>query len=296
MTTTKNTADKTASKNSEGSTGSTETVLVLGATGKTGRRLVRRLRADGVPVRAASRSGEVRFDWAEPATWADALTGATAAYVIASDEHPDAVGPFVEQAVAAGVGRFVVLSGRGIDLVGPDFGQGMAAAERAVRESGARWSVIRPNNFAQNFDEDLWREPLRDGRLALPIGDVHEPFVDADDVAEVAAALLTQDGHDGQVYELSGPRGLSFREAAEQIARAAGHPITYVELTPEEYEADLRASGWPEAAVKAFSALFALHRTGVTAAPVDGVRRVLGREAASFEAYVERGVGAGAWS
>ncbi|MFE0047819.1 NAD(P)H-binding protein [Streptomyces albireticuli] len=287
MTTTRNTAEEN---------GATGPVLVLGATGKTGRRLVRRLRADGVPVRAASRSGEVRFDWAEPATWAGALAGAKAAYVIASDEHPDAVAPFTERAVAAGVGRFVVLSGRGIDLVGPDFGQGMVAAECAVRGSGARWSVLRPNNFAQNFDEDLWHRPLRDGRLALPIGDVHEPFVDADDVAEVAAALLTRDGHDGQVYELSGPRGLSFGEAAERIGHASGRPITYVELTPEEYEADLRASGWPEPAVKSLSALFALHRTGVMAAPVDGVRRVLGREAASFEAYVARGVAAGAWS
>ncbi|MBB5120566.1 NAD(P)H-binding protein [Streptomyces eurocidicus] len=289
MTTTRNTTEET--------TGTTATgpVLVLGATGKTGRRVTRLLRAAGVPVRAASRSGEVRFDWAEPATWAGALEGATAAYVIASDAHPDAVGAFTEQAVAAGVGRFVALSGRGIDEVGPDFGQGMVAAERAVRASGARWSVIRPNNFNQNFDEDVWHQPLLDGRLALPIGDVPEPFVDADDVAEVAAALLTRDGHDGQVYELSGPRGLTFAEAAEQIARAAGRPVTYVELTPEEYEAELTAAGWPETGVRSMSALFALHRTGISAVPVDGVRRVLGREARGFEAYVERGVAAGAW-
>ncbi|GAA3442434.1 NAD(P)H-binding protein [Planomonospora venezuelensis] len=270
-------------------------ILVLGATGKTGRRLVRRLRAAGEAVRAASRSAEVGFDWFRPDTWGPALEGASAVYLVAPDD-PAPVHDFVKQAVASGVGRFVALSGRGIEHVTDDFGQGMVAAERAVRESGVEWTIIQPNNFDQNFDEDLWREPLRAGRLALPIGDVPEPFVDAEDVAEVAAALLTRDGHAGRVYELSGPRGLTFAEAAGTIARAAGRRIEYVELTPEEYRGELLAAGYPEDAVRMLGALFAVHRAGHTAEVADGVRQVLGREPAAFEAYAARAAAGGAWS
>ncbi|MEV5374619.1 NAD(P)H-binding protein [Streptomyces nondiastaticus] len=272
-------------------------VLVLGATGKTGRRVVRVLRASGVTVRAASRSGEVRFDWTEPATWAGALAGASAAYLIAPDEGYDAVPRFVGRAVAAGVNRFVVLSGRGIEDVGEDFGRGMLAAEEAVRASGAEWAVVRPNNFFQNFDEDLWRQPLRDGRLALPIGDVPEPFIDAGDVAEVAATLLTRPAaeHADGVYEISGARGLTFREAVAEMARAAGREIDFVELTPAEYHAELLAAGVPEPAARSLGALFALHRTGRTANPVPGVQNLLGREPAGFTAYAERAAARGAW-
>ncbi|MGK5532589.1 NAD(P)H-binding protein [Streptomyces sp. URMC 129] len=273
-------------------------VLVLGATGKTGRRVVRRLRGAGRRARAASRSGETRFDWGDRATWPAALAGARAVYLVAPDD-PAPVGDFVQEAVAAGVTRFVALSGRGLDRAVEEFGfgHGMAAAERAVRASGVEWTVIRPNNFDQNFDEDLWHAPLRAGRLALPIGDVPEPFVDVEDVAEVAAALLTEDGtrHAGQVYDLSGPRGLTFRAATETIARAAGRAIAYAELTPEEYRAELLAQGVPAEAADALNALFAAHRAGVTVGPADGVRRVLGREPAAFEAYAARAAAAGAW-
>ncbi|UNO40225.1 NAD(P)H-binding protein [Streptomyces sp. MST-110588] len=271
-------------------------VLVLGATGKTGRRVVRELRAAGVPVRAASRSGEVRFDWTEPATWSGALNGASAVYLVAPDEGYEVVPEFTARAVRAGVGRFVALSGRGIEHVGPDFGQGMATAEEAVRESGVQWAVLRANNFNQNFDEDLWREPLRNGRLALPIGKVPEPFIDADDVAAVAAALLTRAAHTDGVTEVSGPRGLTFDEAVATMARAAGREMAYVELSPQEYHAELLAAGLPESAARMLGALFALHRAGHTVAPTDGVRQVLGREPVDFAAYAKRAAAAGAWA
>ncbi|MET9943151.1 SDR family oxidoreductase, partial [Streptomyces halstedii] len=130
------------------------TVLVLGATGKTGRRVVARLRdSAAVTVRPASRSGEVRFDWTLPETWEPALAGADALYLVAPDD-PSPVREFVRQAEASGVRRFVVLSGHGIEKAGAEFGQGMAAAEAAVQETGAAWTLLRPNNFFQNFDED----------------------------------------------------------------------------------------------------------------------------------------------
>ncbi|QNE75697.1 NAD(P)H-binding protein [Streptomyces finlayi] len=271
-------------------------ILVLGATGKTGRRVVRHLRDTGTArVRAASRSGEVTFDWTFPATWEPALSGALAVYLVAP-EDPAPVGEFVAQAVRAGVRRFVALSGHGVEAAGDDFGQGMLAGEGAVRASGAEWTIIRPSNFFQNFDEDLWHAPLRAGRLALPIGAMPEPFVDADDVAEVAAAVLTGDGHEGRTYELTGPRALTFAEATETIARAAGRPIRYEELTPEAYRAELLGQGRPEAMVDLLGGMFAVHRAGHSAALGDGVQQVLGREAADLAPWARRIAAAGTWA
>jgi uncharacterized protein YbjT (DUF2867 family) len=223
---------------------SEDVLLVLGATGKTGRRVTARLRAVGKTVRAASRSGEARFDWADPSTWDDLVQGVSAVYVIA----PGVPGPtheFVPLAVAAGVRRFVLLSGRGADSCGDSgFGLDMLSAEQAVRASGVEWSILRPSNFSQNFDEDIFHAPIMAGELALPAGDVVEPFIDVEDVADVAVALLTEPGHAGRTYELSGPRGLTFREATEEIARASGRAVRYREVSLEEYAAALVAQGF----------------------------------------------------
>ncbi|WP_319690820.1 NAD(P)H-binding protein [Streptomyces sp. ME19-01-6] len=211
-------------------------------------------------------------------------------------EDPALAQIFVKQATEAGVGRFVALSARGIEQLPANSFQGMTAAEQAVRASGAEWTIIRPNNFNQNFDEDVWRAPLRDGLLALPIGSVPEPFIDAQDIADVAAAALTSDGHHGQVYDLSGPRALTFGTAVATIARAAGRSIRYVELTPEEYRAELLAEGVPEEAATELNALFAGMRAGHFAEPGDGVRHVLGRDPIDFDTYAARAAAAGAWS
>ncbi|MEV0619379.1 NAD(P)H-binding protein [Nonomuraea sp. NPDC050404] len=268
-------------------------ILVLGATGKTGRRVVSLLQAQGERVRPASRSSRLRFDWTAPETWREAVGAAEAVYLVAPDD-PAPVRKFVQD--ATGVRRFVVLSGRGMDLVDNGFGAGMASAEKAVRDSGAEWTILRPNNFNQNFDEGLWHAPLRAGRLALPIGQVPEPFVDADDVAAVAAAALARDGHAGHVYDLAGPDRLTFASAVEVMARAAGRSIEYVELTPEQYRDELLAEGYPEAAVEALNAQFELHRAGISADPADGVRRALGRDPIAFADYAARVAATGAWS
>ncbi|TDC28034.1 SDR family NAD(P)-dependent oxidoreductase [Streptomyces sp. 8K308] len=271
-------------------------ILVLGATGKTGRRLVGALRAAGHRVRAASRSAEVRFDWSDQDTWPAALDGASAVYLVAP-EDPALADVFVKRATEAGVRRFVALSGRGLDRVPADVFQGMAAGERAVRASGVEWSVIRPNNFNQNFDDAfVWRDPLLAGRLALPIGATPEPFVDTQDIADVAAALLTQDGHHGQVYELSGPRGLTFAAAVETIARATGRDIEFVEISPAEYREELLAEGASEEVARDLVAMYDHMRAGLVAEPTDDVRRVLGREPIDFADYATRTAAAGAWA
>ncbi|MFR9724216.1 NmrA family NAD(P)-binding protein [Streptomyces sp. MS19] len=272
-------------------------VLVLGATGKTGRRLVTALRAAGAPVRPASRSSATRFDWDDEATWSAALAGASAVYLV-TPEVAEPVHRFVRQAVDAGVRRFVALSGRGIErLDGPVF-PGMAAGEESVREHAPEWTVIRPNNFAQNFSEDVWHAPVLAGRLALPIGATPEPFTDVRDIADVAAALLTAEGagHHGRTYELSGPRGLTFGEAVEVIARVSDRSVAYEELTPAAYRDELRAAGASEEEVAALDAMFAGMRAGNAAEPTDGVRRVLGREPVAFETWAAEAAASGAWA
>ncbi|MFI7068190.1 NAD(P)H-binding protein [Kribbella sp. NPDC050124] len=263
------------------------TILVLGATGKTGRQVVARLREQGVDVRAASRSSETRFDWADQSTWAAAVRGIEAVYLVAP-EDPAPIEPFVAQAVAAGVRRFVALSGRGMDKVMGRFGAGMAEAERAVRASGVGWTILGSNNFAQNFDEDLWYEPLLAGRLALPAGQLREPFVDVEDVAEVAATVLTSADHDGQAYELSGPEAITFAEAVETIAKVSGRPMEYVALTPAGYREELLAAGLPGEVADELNALFEIMREGHLTIPTGDVQRLLGRPPASFTAYAER--------
>jgi uncharacterized protein YbjT (DUF2867 family) len=202
---------------------------------------------------------------------------------------------FVALAVKAGVTRFVALSGRGLDKVDSAF-PGMVAGERAVRDSGAEWTIIRANNFNQNFDEDLWRQPLVEGRLALPMDATPEPFIDTEDVAEVAAVLLTEDGHHGQVYELSGARALSFAEAVAVIAAATGRAIEFVELTPQQYRTELLSAGLSDAEATSLNAMFAGMREGHLSSPTDAVRRLLGRDPIDFGSYAVRAAAAGAWA
>jgi uncharacterized protein YbjT (DUF2867 family) len=220
----------------------TQETLVLGGTGKTGRRVVKRLIAQGVPTRVGSRSGEPPFDWEDRSTWAPVLEGVRSAYVsyypdLAAPDATEAVGSFAELAVKSGVPRLVLLAGRGEPEA--------ERAEDAVRESGAELTIVRSTWFAQNFSEDYWVEGIRSGELALPAGDVPEPFVDAEDIADVAVAALTDDRHIGELYELTGPRLLSFAEAVGEIAQAAGRDIRYVPVSLEEFAAAAAAQDAP---------------------------------------------------
>lgn len=275
---------------------STDNTLVLGATGKTGRRVAARLRLSGTPVRSASRSSQVRFNWTEPDTWDAALRGITAVYLIA----PGRVGlahDFVAAADAAGVRRLVLLSGRGADTWGDSpFGRDMRSAEDAVRGGALEWTIVRASNFQQNFDEDVFHAPLVAGELALPAGEVPEPFVDVEDVAAVAAAVLTRPGdHAGRTYELTGPRGLTFGEAVEQISRASGLPITYKQVSTAEYVAAAVEQGLSEQEARSVADMFELMAGGLIAATTDDVAAVLDRQPRSFEDYVVRIAATGAW-
>ncbi|GAA4711282.1 Uncharacterized conserved protein YbjT, contains NAD(P)-binding and DUF2867 domains [Promicromonospora umidemergens] len=275
---------------------SNDTTLVLGATGKTGRRVAARLRLRGTDVRTASRSSRVRFDWSDPSGWDAVLRNVATVYVV----PPPVPGPaheLVTRAEAAGVRRLVLLSGRGADTWGDSaFGLDMRSAEDAVRGSALEWTVLRPSNFDQNFDEALFHAPLVSGELALPAGTVPEPFIDLEDVADVAAAVLTEPGrHAGRTYELTGPRALTFPEAVDLISRSSGLPITYRQVSPAEYTAALVEEGWADDDARNVAAMFVLMERGLMAEPTDGVETVLGRAPRGFEDYVVRAAAAGAW-
>lgn len=268
-------------------------VLVTAATGKTGRRVAEHLDRLGVACRRASRSTTPPFDWEDPTTWPAALEGVTAAYLAFAPDlaMPGAVGiieRFCAAAARAGVAKLVLLTGRGEEE--------SIAAEDAVRSSGTRWTVVRASWFAQNFSEDYLLEAVLAGEIALPANDVPEPFVDADDIADVAVAALMDPRHDGHTYDVTGPRLLSFADAAAKIAAATGHAIRYVPLTTADYRAGAIAHGVPEPVAGLLADVFARVLDGRNAHVGNGVFEALGRPARDFADYVRRTVSTGIWT
>ena len=269
-----------------------EPILVLGATGKTGRRIVERLERRDLPVRLGSRSGQPPFDWEDPSTWAPALEGASAVYVsyfpdLAVPGAPEAVGALAEQARRSGVQRVVLLSGRGEEEA--------RRSEQVVAAAGIDWTVVRCSWFNQNFSEGYMLDPILGGELALPAGDVPEPFVDAEDVADVAVAALTEDGHAGEVYELTGPRLLTFAEAVAEMGRATGRDLRYVHVSLDEYAAAAAEQDIPDDVAWLIRYLFSEVLDGRNATLADGVQRALGREPRDFANFAREAAANGAF-
>jgi uncharacterized protein YbjT (DUF2867 family) len=270
-----------------------EPTLVLGATGKTGRRVAERLAVRGVAVRVGSRAAEPAFDWEDRATWGPALEGVAAAYIsyypdLAVPGAADTVGAFAEQAAAGGLRRLVLLSGRGEEEA--------QRTERLVQEAGPEWTIVRCSWFNQNFSENYLLEPILAGEVALPAGDVPEPFVDAEDIADVAVAALTEDGHANRVYELTGPRLLNFAEALSEIGRATGRELRYVPVSVDEYAAALAEHEVPEDLVGLLRYLFTEVLDGRNAELTDGVQRALGRRPRDFSDYARATAATGVWN
>ncbi|MQS34078.1 NAD(P)H-binding protein [Streptomyces katsurahamanus] len=271
-------------------------ILVLGSTGKTGSRVAPRLQALGHTVRSASRTaagpGAVRFDWADPVTWDPALAGVQAVYFVPTETLglPERAA-FVDRAKAAGVQRIVQLSVRGIDADG-----GVPDTESAVRASGLEWTMLRPCWFSQDFDApDFFLAEVRGGALATPAGDGREPFIDADDIADAAVAALTGAGHAGKVYELSGPRALTFAEALALIGEATGRELVHRHRDPVAYAADLVGAGYSAADAEAIAAFMDGIGRGEDDYLSTGVQECLGRAPRPFEEYVRETAATGVW-
>lgn len=270
-----------------------ETTLVLGASGKTGRRIVRELEARGHAVRVGSRSATPAFDWQDRSTWSALIAGAGAIYIA---YYPDLASPgaagnieaLVELARRSGVRRLVLLSGRGEEEA--------QRCERIVLESGIPSTVVRAAWFNQNFSENFMRDMVLDGTLALPVDGVREPFVDADDIADVAVAALTEDGHEGEIYEVTGPELLGFDQVASALSAATGREIRFEPVSREDYLAGLEAARLPTELTQLIDYLFTEVLDGRNEFLADGVERALGRPPRSFARYAEQAAARGSWN
>jgi uncharacterized protein YbjT (DUF2867 family) len=266
--------------------------LVIGGTGKTGRRVADRLVKAGRQVRIGSRSAEPPFDWDKPDSWNQALEGVKAAYVtyqpdIAVPGALETVQAFFALAIAIGVEKLVLLSGRGEVEA--------EQAELALQATSADWTILRSSWFCQNFSEGFFLDPILAGQVALPVKSVAEPFVDIDDIADIAFAALTDSRHSRQLYEVTGSRALSFPEAINEIASATGREITFTSVPLDDYRAELVRQGVPDDYIELVLYLFSTVLDGRNIPLADGVQRALGRPPRDFSDYVKQMAATGIW-
>ncbi len=256
-----------------------ELVLVLGGTGKTGRRVAAGLKTKGVSFRIGSRTAVPAFDWNNDSSWDACLKGIATVYLnyaldLAIPGATDSIQSFVDRARSCGVKRIVLLSGRGEAEA--------QACEKIVQESGLEWTVVRASWFNQNFSEGAFVEMVQSGQITLPGRDIQEPWVDVDDIAEVAVAALTERGHAGEIYEVTGPRLMTFGDIAADLSRATGREIKYIDIPHEEFIATMAESGAPQNVIWLLDYLFATVLDGRNAHLTDGIQRALGRPPKDF--------------
>lgn len=283
---------KTKTHNQTHTSTPSTTTLVLGGNGKTGRRVVERLVAQGRSLRIGSRSASPSFDWHDSSNWGDVLDGVSEMYVA---YHPDLAVPgasehirkLVALAKEKAVRRIVLLSGRGEEEA--------QLCERIVLHCGVPATVVRCSWFNQNFTESFLHDMVLGGTIALPVSTVREPFVDAEDIADVAVAALTEDGHAGQIYEITGPRLMSFAETAQAIAAQTGRAVQFVEIPMDDFVAGLKAADLPEGMVQLIQYLFTQVLDGRNESLGDGVQRALGREPRDFSEFVADAHASRAW-
>ena len=269
----------------------TQPILIIGGTGKTGARVNALLQAQGVATRPVSRSTATPFDWNSPQTWPAALDGVSSAYVtyqpdLAVEDATAAIAELSRLARAQSLQRVVLLSGRGEP--------GAQRAEAALQASGVPWTVVRASWFDQNFSEGYLLDGVRAGEVALPAGAVLEPFIDADDIADVVVAALNDQRHANKLYEVTGPRALTFAQAVAEISAAAGRPIGYRQISRQAFAAGMRPFV-PEAIVDLMDELFSVVLDGRNSSVADGVERALGRTARDFADYARRTAATGVW-
>lgn len=266
-------------------------ILIVGGSGKTGRRVGRLLKARGIATRPVSRSAPIPFDWQRPDEWAAALDGVSHAYVtyqpdLAVEGATRAIAELSRLAREKGLERMVLLSGRGEP--------GAQRAEAALQASGVPWANVRASWFNQNFSEGYLLDGVRAGEIALPAGAVPEPFVDADDIAEVAVAALLEPHLGNRLIEVTGPRALTFAQAVEEVSRGIGRRIGYTQVTPEAFAAGMRGFV-PEDVVRLLDELFTVVLDGRNSAVAHGIEDTLGRPPRDFGDYVHDTAATGVW-
>ena len=271
-----------------------QNVLVIGGTGKTGRRVAAILKEEGHEVKVAGRNSTPAFNWDNADSYAPALAGVDRAYIVyypdlAVPGSREAIGRLTEEALAAGLKKVVLLSGKGETEA--------EACEEIVAESGLDYTLVRASWFNQNFDEGSFRDFVMQGVLALPMPDARIPFVDVQDIAEVVSKVLMDDSYNGQTITVTGPEKLTFKQTAEILSEVTGRNIQYVPISVEEFKAGMSQAGLPDSYVWLFGYLFKEVLGNADNQSISGdVNKLLGREAIRFSDYAIRAASKGAWN
>jgi uncharacterized protein YbjT (DUF2867 family) len=268
-------------------------ILIISKNGKTGKRVNQRLQALGYTTRGVSRSTDPVFDWERPETWRSAMQGMHGAYVAYQPDLavPDGVSDitkFIEIARDVGLQHIVLLSGRGE--------AGARQAEEIVINSGLTWNIVRASWFFQNFSESFMLDGILDGELVLPAGDTLEPFVDVDDIADVTVAALTQPALHNRVFEVSGPRAMTFAQCISELSKALGREVKYTRIPVDDFISAIAQQGETEEIQWLLRELFTVVFDGRNSHLVSGVEEALGRPATDFKRYLEKTIDSGVWS
>ncbi len=267
-------------------------ILVLGGKGKTGRKVAERLTKKGITVRIGSRTEKLPFDWEDPGTWAAAMEGMDAVYVtfqpdLAVPGAVEVIERFTAQAVKSRVQKLVLLSGRGEKEA--------QVCEQLVMNAGLDWTIVRASWFNQNFNESFLLDPILAGHVSLPRAEALEPFVDTDDIADVVVASLLDSSHNQQVYELTGPRLMSWQQAIEEISAATKRDIRFEPISIDEYIKMLREHQVPEDFLWLINYLFTEVLDGRNSSITEDIEKVLGRRPKDFTEYVRETGETGVW-
>lgn len=270
-----------------------QTILILGGNGKTGRRVAQRLNAMDKAIRIGSRSGSPAFDWTNSKTWEGALKDIHSVYItfqpdLAVPGAKEVISNFTSLAIKCGVQKLVLLSGRGEEEA--------QECEQIVVNSGSDYTIVRCDWFFQNFSESFFLDPIRAGYVALPRAETKIPFIDADDIAEVVVASLTDNKHSRKIYELTGPRLITFQQAVEEIAHATDREILFKSISIADYLEMLREYQVPEDNIWLVNYLFSVTLDGRNQSTTNDVEKVLGRKAMDFSDYVKDAAATGVWT
>lgn len=269
-------------------------ILVIGGTGKTGSRVAKNLSKAGHDVRIVGRKTNPTFDWENPDTYDAVLKGMDRAYIVyypdlAVPGARDAIRTLTDKALKAGLDKVVLLSGKGEKEA--------EACEQIVADSGLNYTIVRASWFNQNFSEGAFLEFILNGEIALPMPEAEIPFVDADDIAEVAVKVLLDDSFNGKTVTVTGPRKMTYKEAIEIMAAETGKEIVYQPISIEEFKDGMKAAGLPDSYIWLFSYLFEeVLGNPDNQAVSDDVQKVLGREATDFKDFVSKTIKTGVWN